>query len=161
MLRIRINGFSPLGSLDCFFVCCCLLFLYVLKSSMVISGWVLACESVHSCWNNSAVPLGNQVSSTMIWYPTQSHYPTVVAILILLNAWLWSNRYTFLSHQFWLNQGSNAQGSDSPISQNGRQTLYSFGHPMWSFWLDNSDSDGREKWQTDSRDMRYTFKMWL
>ena len=31
----------------------------------------------------------------------------------------------------WLNQGLNAQGSDSPISQNRRRALYSFSHPIW------------------------------
>ena len=53
-------------------------------------------------------------------------------ILIMPCTWLGSNKYQFIKSLFWLDQVSNPRRSDSPISQNGRQTLYSFDHPVWS-----------------------------
>ena len=49
----------------------CLLF-YILAAFMVISGWVLTCDSAHSWRRYSAAPLGNKSTSTMTWFP--SHY---------------------------------------------------------------------------------------
>ena len=51
-----------------------LLEFYVLASSMVISWWILTFDNEHSWQFHSAVPLGNQVASTMTQYPTQSDY---------------------------------------------------------------------------------------
>ena len=48
---------------------------YFLATSNVISGQVLTCDSAHSWRLYSAVPLGDQATSTMKCYPTQSHYP--------------------------------------------------------------------------------------
>ena len=42
----------------------CLLWLYVLAMSKVISGWVPTCDSWHSWRLYSAAPLGNQAAST-------------------------------------------------------------------------------------------------
>ena len=72
------------------------LFFYIFSISNVISGWVTTCESAHSWRFYSASPLGDQVTSTMTWYPTQSHYPDTDPIrpgpiLIMPNAWLRSN----------------------------------------------------------------------
>ena len=53
----------------------CLLLFCVLATSEVISGRVPTCDSAHSWWFNSAAPLGDQATRTMIWYCTQSHYP--------------------------------------------------------------------------------------
>ena len=33
------------------------------------------CDSAHSWWRNGAASLGDQATSTMNWYPTQSQYP--------------------------------------------------------------------------------------
>ena len=49
----------------------CLLFLYVLATSMVISGWVPTFDSAHAWCLYSAAPLRDQAASTMTWYPTQ------------------------------------------------------------------------------------------
>ena len=48
----------------------CLLFLYVLATSKVISGRVPTCGSMCSWHLYSAAPLGDQASSKMAWYPT-------------------------------------------------------------------------------------------
>ena len=54
---------------------CCLLLFYVLATSVVISGRVQTCDSAHSWQLYSAALLRDQATSTMTWYPTQSHYP--------------------------------------------------------------------------------------
>ena len=82
----------------------CLLF-YVLATSKIITGWAPTCGSVHSWWLYSAAPLGNQVTSTMTWYLTQSYYPDTKPtspfhILIMSSALLGSNKYQFLGHWF-------------------------------------------------------------
>ena len=51
----------------------CLLLFYVL-ATMVKSGLVPTRDSVHSLRFYSAAPLGNQATSTMFRFPTQSHY---------------------------------------------------------------------------------------
>ena len=104
---------------------------YVLKTSKVIPRWVSTCDSAHSWWLYSAGPLGDQATSTMIWYPTQSHYPDTEPtspcfILIMPSTRLGSDKYTFLSHWFWV-----AWVWTQEI-QNGRKTLNSFGHLVWS-----------------------------
>ena len=48
---------------------------YILAKSNVISGQIPTHDSAHSWHHNSTVPLGNQAISTMMWYPTQLHYP--------------------------------------------------------------------------------------
>ena len=63
------------------------------------------CDSVHSWKHFSAVPLANKVINTMIWYLTQLHYPDTdrtssYHILIIPSAWLWTDKYQFLSHWF-------------------------------------------------------------
>ena len=83
----------------------CLLLVPILGTSEVIAGWVPTCDSVHSSWVYSAVPLGDQAISTMAWYPTQSHYPdteptSLFPNLIMPSIGLWSHKYQFLSHWF-------------------------------------------------------------
>ena len=103
---------------------------YVLATSKVISGPVPACDSAHSWWLYSAARLGNQVTSTMTWYPPQSHYPDTV--------WHQSMPYpnnseclarkrqvSIVKSLVWFNQSSNPRGSDSMISQSRRWMLYS------------------------------------
>ena len=53
-------------------------------------------------------------------------------VLIMPSAWLRSNKYQLLKSLVWLDQGLNLWGSISLISQNGKRTLYSFGHSSWS-----------------------------
>ena len=77
---------------------------YVLATFKAISGWVPTCDSVHSWWLNNAAPLGDEVVSTMIWYPTQTHSPDTKLTspscnLIMLSAWLGGDKYK-LSHWF-------------------------------------------------------------
>ena len=38
--------------------------------------------------------------------------------------------YEYVKSLVLLNQGSNPQDPNPPISQNGRRTLFSFGHPV-------------------------------
>ena len=85
----------------------CLLLFDVLATSKVISGWVPTCYSAQYSvwWLYSVAPLGNQ--ATMTWYSTQSHYPDTAheptspyTILIMLRAWLGSDKYQFESHRF-------------------------------------------------------------
>ena len=63
------------------------------------------CDSAQSWQLYSAAPLKDHVSSTMTGYPTQSHYPDTeptspCPILIMLSAWLGSNKYQFLIDWF-------------------------------------------------------------
>ena len=63
------------------------------------------CDSAHSWLLYSAVPLGDQTVSTVTLYPTQSHYPDIepssrCPILIMLRAWLGSDKDNFLCHWF-------------------------------------------------------------
>ena len=54
----------------------CLLF-YILTTTTVLSRWVPTCASAYS-WRlyiYSVASLAHQATSTMTWYPTQSHYP--------------------------------------------------------------------------------------
>ena len=53
----------------------CLLLFYIIATSKVILGWVPNCDSVHLWQVYSADPLGNQATSTMTQFPTQSNYP--------------------------------------------------------------------------------------
>ena len=48
---------------------------YILIPHRDISGQVVTFESAHSSQLNSATQLGNQATSIIIRYPTQSHYP--------------------------------------------------------------------------------------
>ena len=78
----------------------CLLLLYILATSKVISGRVQSCDSTHPWWLYSAALLGNQAAGAMTWYPTQSHYPdstptSLYPILIMLSVWLGSDKYQF------------------------------------------------------------------
>ena len=56
-------------------------------------------NSAYSWRLYTAALLGDQVTSIMTWYPIQSHYPGTTPnrpcpILIMSNAWLWSDKYT-------------------------------------------------------------------
>ena len=81
-----------------------LLLFYVLATSMVISGWVPTCECVLMALY-SAAPLGDQATSSITWYLTQSHYPDTeptspCLILIMPSARLGSDQYKFVTHWF-------------------------------------------------------------
>ena len=52
----------------------CLLLFCILTTSKVISGQVPTCDSGHSWRLHTVAPLGNQIATTMIQFPTQSHY---------------------------------------------------------------------------------------
>ena len=69
-------------------------------------------RTVHTWELYSDPPLWNQATSTMTWYPTTLSINYKVIGLI--------------------DQGLNSWDSNPPLSQNGRRTLYSFGHPVWS-----------------------------
>ena len=83
-----------------------LLLFYVVATSKVISGLLPTCDHSNSWWLCNDAPFGHQASSTMTWYATQSHYPATEPslscppTLIMLSAWLWSDKYPFLSHGF-------------------------------------------------------------
>ena len=78
----------------------CLLFFYVLATSMVISGREPIWVSAHSWRLYNAAPLGHQANSAMTLSHTQSHYPyteptSPCAILIMPSARLGSDKYHF------------------------------------------------------------------
>ena len=94
----------------------------------------------------SAASLENQATSTMTWYPTQSHYSDTertspCPLLIMLSVWLGSDKYQYLSH--WLDQDLNPRGSDSPISQNRKWMRYSFGYPIW-LWKQSTNNNNNK-----------------
>ena len=81
----------------------CLLLFYIRTRSKVISRRAQTCDGVHACRVCSTATLGNLASSTMILYPTQSHYPETeltssCPITIILSTWLESDKYHLLSH---------------------------------------------------------------
>ena len=104
---------------------------YVLATSKAISGWVLTCDSVHSCRLYTAVPMREQATNTMTQYPIQSHYPDTEPIspfptLIMSSAWLWSDKNTFYVI------GLTQWGFQIPQStKSGDGCSTSFGHPVW------------------------------
>ena len=78
----------------------CLLLLYILATSMVISWWISTCNSAHSWQLHSAASLGNQAIGTTTYHPTQSCYPdteptSACSMLIILSARLGSDKYQF------------------------------------------------------------------
>ena len=92
----------------------------------------LVTEHTHGDFCNAA-PLGDQATSIMIWYPTQSYYPdseptNSCCILIMPNAWLGSDTYQF--GLIWL--GFVIVGWNPVIYWNGWRTLNYFSHPIWS-----------------------------
>ena len=106
-------------------MCVCLLF-YVLETFKVISEREPISDSAHSWRLYSAAPLGNKQrgGNTMTWYPTHSHYPDTeptspCPILIMQSIWLGGHTYKTSESLVWLDQGSNPEGSESSISQNG------------------------------------------
>ena len=77
----------------------------ILATSKVITREVLACDSAHSWQRYSAAPLGDQCSSTMTWYPIQTHYPdteltSLCSILKMLSVWLGRYMYELLGYWF-------------------------------------------------------------
>ena len=121
-----------------------LLLFYVLATSKVIPWWVTTCDSAHSWLHYSAASLGHQAC--------QHHYLLCHSVIF---SWHWANqslsypnnaerqarkwKVSVLKSLIWLDsQGpdSNLWGSDSQIFQDGKWTLYSFGHisglrPWW------------------------------
>ena len=100
-----------------------LLEFYVLTTAEIISGLVLTCDSVNSWWGSSAGALGDQATSTMTWYSTQSHDPDTeltspYTILIMSSAKLESDKYQFYKSLVWLDRESNFR------CPNGRAALY-------------------------------------
>ena len=79
----------------------CLLLIYVIAPSIVISEWVPTCNGAKKHGNSVMLPHWK----TMTCYPIQSHYPdtkstSVCPILIMSIACLGSNMLKFLSHCF-------------------------------------------------------------
>ena len=92
---------------------CWLLEFYNLATCKIISERVPTCDSARSWWLYSAVPLGDQVASTMTCYPTQSHYPDIkltrpCPLLLMLRASIGSNKYQFGKLLVWPNCRSPA-----------------------------------------------------
>ena len=112
----------------------CLLLLYILATSEVISGRVPTCDSAHSRRLYSATQLGNQAVSTMTWYPTQSHYHNTdltspCPILIMPSTWLGSDKYQFdkslILTRLWIRTHDLLHA---------KPVLYRFGHRIrWTF----------------------------
>ena len=77
----------------------------ILATSKVISGWAPTCDSVQS--GRLYSPWRNQDACTLTWYPTQSPYPDTERtspcfILVMLSAWLRSDKYHFYKSLVWL-----------------------------------------------------------
>ena len=70
-----------------------------------VGQWVPTCDSAHSRWLYSAASLEHQAVSSMVCYPTQSHYPDTeptspCPILIMPSTRLGSDKYQLYSHCF-------------------------------------------------------------
>ena len=112
-------------------MCVCLLLFYVLPISKVIE-WVPTSDSAHSWWLYSAAPLWNQTTSTMNWYPTQSHCPDTeptspCPILTMQSNWFSSDRFKschwFDSTRVWT-QGFESH--DLPKWETDAQLIWPF-----------------------------------
>ena len=114
-----------------------------------LEGFVLMCDSAHSCWLYSAALLEHQAAGTMTCDPTQWYYPDTERtsprpILIMWSTRLVGDKYTFLSHWFdstrIRKREERIRTKDFQISRSPRMGgghSYSFGHPDWSFGWDN------------------------
>ena len=94
-------------------------------------------------WHTSAAPLGEQATSTMTWYPTQSHYPNTKPtnpchILIMSITWLGSDNYHLLSH--W-SDSTRVRTHEVQITRSPKMgnKLNSFGHTVWSPQFERPD----------------------
>ena len=86
-------------------VCFILLLFYVVATHLVathLSSYKDWYRLVTVCTHGdfSVAPLGNQAASTMIWYPTQSHYPdteptNLCLTLIMRGTWQGSDKINF------------------------------------------------------------------
>ena len=95
-------------TVHCMFLCCCFASQQHLRPYQ--DWYPLARVHTHDHWLYSAAPLGNQANNTMIWYPSQSHYPDTeptspCPILIMLSTWLGSYKYQFYKSLVWLDHG--------------------------------------------------------
>ena len=114
-------------------VCCC----FTSQQHLVISGRL---PTAHSQLLYSAAPLGNKATSTMMPYPTQSHYTDTeltcpCPILTMPGQEATSINFKIIDLTRPQFRFRFRQGSDFPISQNGRRTLQSFGHPVQCVYL--------------------------
>ena len=98
----------------------CLLLFYIPATAEVISGRVPTCDSAYSWQLYSAPTLGDQVTRTLTWYPTQSHYPDTkptssctILLVLMPSTWLGSDKYKFFKSLIWLDQGSNPRSPGS------------------------------------------------
>ena len=90
------------------------LLLYVLATSKGISVRASGCDSAHSWWLYNAAPLEDQSTSTMVWYPTQSHYPDTeptspCPILIMWGTRLGNDKYHFCISLVWVDKQLNSR----------------------------------------------------
>ena len=69
----------------------------------IVAGWMPTCDSAHLWWIYDVVPLGDKISSTMNWYPTQSHYPESDPIrpcsILIIHNMIWDYRYMLFIDQ--------------------------------------------------------------
>ena len=97
--------------------CCCYLQGFnILATAMVMSWWILSCNSAHLRRLYGAAPLGDQTTSTMIQNPTQSHYhdaklTSPCHIRVMPSAWVGSNKSQFYKSLVWHGWDSNSQPS--------------------------------------------------
>ena len=73
-------------------------------------GYRIVTVRIHGCFY-SAAPLGYRTTSTVIGYPTESHYSdteltTLCLILIMPITWLGSDKYQLYKSLVWLDWGS-------------------------------------------------------
>ena len=75
----------------------------------------MTCDSVHSWQLYSAASLEHQATSTITYYPTQSHYPDTgpCPTLIMPSARLGTDKYQFENHWFDSTRIEKLQGLDS------------------------------------------------
>ena len=123
-------------------------------ASKVISEWIPICESEHSCWLNSTAPLGNQVTGTMILYPTQLQYPVTALtspcfILLLSSIRLGSDEYQFDMSLVWLDQ--------EPESWSSTYEACTLLENWWNWITDWQITDGQSIYDTRQRIARLKF----
>ena len=93
--------------------------------------------TLHIHGGHSAIRLGDQAASNIIWYPTGSHYPdteppSLSPILIMSSIRIGSDRYQFKSYRFGSTSAQTCGFESGDLPNQAAKKPNSFSHPIWS-----------------------------
>ena len=112
----------------------CVLLLYILATFKFTYRQIHTCDKCAPMTSSESCPTGRPSrhlishSVTLSWHWTKQSLPYPINVEHLDR----ERQASIFKSLVWINQGSYPRGSNHPISQTRRGTLYSFGHPVWS-----------------------------